>query len=217
MAVSPTMARAQAAAARARARGGYADAASPTGAPGNDSLYSLAGVLGGGGLFSTPDPSPPTTYEDPTPYADPGPQGPQGPQGVASAPPQRELASSPEWLAYLNELGLSRDQFTADITRQREVSKSLAAQQAADITAQGPGARRNITGNLETRGMARSGQLVRGLAEQRAGEGRAQGQVQAGLTGSLSGLESSLAQKLIDLHQQQVQQELSLKSGGGYF
>lgn len=154
---------------------------------------------------SAPEPTPPPDYSGVAPTAAP-----------AAPPPTKDLATSPEWLAFLNSLGLDREQFSADINRQRGVAQNLATQQSGDITAQGFGSRRGITGGLETRGMARSGQLIRSLADQRASEGRAQGGVQAGLTGTLSGLESSLAQKLIDLHQQQAQQELQMRASGAY-
>lgn len=146
----------------------------------------------------------------------PAPTDISGGGGGILAPPTQDLASSPEWLAFLNQLGLEKDQFTSDIQRQRGVASNLAGQQAADITAQGPEQRRGITGGLETRGMQSSGQLIRSLANQRASEGRAQGQVQAGLTGTLSGLESSLAQKLMDLNSRQAQQELALRATGTY-
>ena len=128
--------------------------------------------------------------------------------------PSLELATSPEWLAYLNALGLEEGQFRADIDRQRGVAQTLAAQQTGDITAEGPGQRRRIAGGLETRGMARSGQFIRSLAEQRAGEGRRQAGVQGSLTGSLSGLESSLAQRLIDIEARRAQQELQMRLAG---
>jgi hypothetical protein len=131
-----------------------------------------------------------------------------------AAAPAPALATSPEWQAFLASLGIEQSQFEGDIGRQRGVAQSLAAQQAADITAQGPGQRRNIAGSAETRGMARSGQLVRSLAEERAQEGRAQGGVQAGLTGTLSNLESQLSNKLIDLGSRRAQQELQLRSQG---
>jgi hypothetical protein len=145
---------------------------------------------------------------------DTGTYGGDGSGGDTIAPPRPQLASSPEWLAYLNSLGLQQDQFTADIQRQRGVAQAAAAQQAADITAQGPQERRNITGGLETRGMARSGQLVRTLAEQRAGEGRRQAAVQSGLAQNLSQLESQLSNKMIELGAKRADQELSLRSQG---
>lgn len=154
----------------------------------------------------TPEPDPgPSTY-------DTGEYG--GTGGYAAPPPRPQLASSPEWLAYLNSLGLEQGQFTADIQRRRALAQSMAAQQAADITAQGPQERRQITGSLESRGMARSGQLVRSLAEQRAGEGRRQGQVQTALAGNLSDLETQLSEKLINLGAKRADQELNLRAQG---
>ena len=136
--------------------------------------------------------------------------------GGYQAPPRRELASSPEWLAYLNALGLEENTFRADIERQRGVVASDADRQIADLKPQYAQQRRGITGSLESRGMLRSGEFTRKLAESRAGEGRAQGGIRAGLTSQLSGLESSLANKMIDLGARRAQQELSMR-GQGYY
>lgn len=162
--------------------------------------------------FSQPDYGPPPAQDD-------GSGAPSGGGGggfmeFAPPPPRPKLAESPEWMAFLNSLGLEQGQFEADIGRQRGVARGLAAQQEADITAAGPGQRRQIAGSLETRGMARSGQFIQALAEQRAQEGRKKGQVQGSLTGTLSGLESNLAQKLIDIGSKRAQQELQLRAQG---
>lgn len=174
--------------------------------------YYLSGING------APNPVDPSTqlaqtYEEPAPA--PVDDGGGGGGGLlAPEAPRPELASSPEWLTFLNALGLEQGQFSADIDRQRGVAQNLAAQQASDIEAQGPLERRQIAGGLETRGMARSGQFVRSLAEQRAQQGRRQGQVQSGLTNQLSGLESQLSNRLIDIGARRAQQELQMRAAG---
>ena len=82
----------------------------------------------------------------------------------SQVPPRRELASSPEWLAYLNALGLEENTFRADIERQRGLVRSDADRQIGDL---GPGyeqQRRGISGSLESRGMSRSGEKLRRLS-----------------------------------------------------
>ena len=130
------------------------------------------------------------------------------------APAPRELASSPEWLAYLSSLGMEETQFRGDIEKQRGMARATADQQLGDIAFSGTGERRNIAGGLESRGMARSGQFVRSLAEQRAREGRQSSNVELGLANTVGGLESSLASKLMDLASRRAQQELSMRASG---
>ncbi len=136
--------------------------------------------------------------------------------GGYSAPAGRPLASSPEWLAYLNSLGLERNQFEADIARQRGLLSSEADRQTAAL---GPGYQRQregIAGSLSSRGMSQSGELLKRLAQSRASQGEAQSGIQANLTSGLSSLESSLAQKLIDIGARQSQEQLTLQSQGYY-
>ena len=147
-----------------------------------------------------------TTYED---------GGGGGSASTFAEPaPTRELATSPEWLAYLSQLGLEETQFRGDIEKQRGMASAVADQQLGDIAFTGTGERRNIAGGLESRGMARSGQFVRTLAEQRAREGRQSSNVQLGLANTVSGLESSLANKLMELASRRAQQELSMRASG---
>ena len=83
-------------------------------------------------------------------------QQPSGDSGYYSAPapaPKRDLASSPEWQAYLAALGLDRSQFEANIQRQRELTTSQAGFQAAGVEPQYSKQRRGITSGSEGRGM----------------------------------------------------------------
>jgi hypothetical protein len=133
--------------------------------------------------------------------------------GGGMAPP-RQLASSPEWLAFLNALGLEEGQFRADIDRQRSFAKSAADQQIAQLGPQYDQQRRGITGSQEARGMARSGEHVKRLAESRGAQGRDTSNINLGLGMTLSGLESQLANKMMDLGARRASQELSLRAGG---
>lgn len=134
----------------------------------------------------------------------------------SGAAPRRELASSPEWLAYLNSLGLEENQFRADIDRQRQLAKSAAEFQIGDLGRQYTKSRSSLEGSLSSRGLAGSGEDLRRQAENRASQGAAEGTVQQGLSGQLGGLESQLAQKLIDLGSRKAAQELQLRTQG-YF
>lgn len=134
--------------------------------------------------------------------------------GGYAAPPPRQLASSPEWLAYLNALGLEEGQFRADIERQRAFAKSAAEQQIAGLEPQYQRQRGGIAHGAEAAGMARSGGLLKGLADSRARQGQDVSNINLGLGSTLSGLESQLAQKMMDLGARRASQELQLRSQG---
>ena len=135
-----------------------------------------------------------------------------GGTGTYEAP--KVLAESPEWLAYLNALGLEEEQFRSDIDRTKGLYGAEKDRQLQDLPAGYMQQRRGISGSLETRGMSRSGEFLRKLAENRAAQGRAEGAVQGQYAFQLGSLESQLAQKMIDINARKAQQELSLRSQG---
>ena len=131
-----------------------------------------------------------------------------------AAPVTRRLDTAPEWLAYLSALGLEESMARADVDRMRGLYQSEAARLKQDLVPQYQQQRRGIAGSLETRGMARSGEYLRRLAENRAQQGRQQAGIDANLAGQVSGLESQLAQKMGSLASQRAQQEMTLRSQG---
>ncbi len=131
-----------------------------------------------------------------------------------AAPPARQLSTSPEFQAYLSALGLEEMQARADVDRMRGLYQSEAARLKQDLVPQYGQQRRGIAGSLEARGMARSGEYLRRLAENRAAEGRQRAGIDANLAGQVSQLESQLAQRMGSLASQRAQQELSLRSQG---
>lgn len=133
---------------------------------------------------------------------------------AAAAPITRPLATSPEWLAYLSALGLEESQARADVDRMRGIYQSEAQRLKQDLVPQYGQQRRGITGSLEARGMARSGELLRRLAESRAAEGRQAAGIEANLAGQVGQLESQLAQRMGSLASQRAQQELALRAQG---
>lgn len=154
----------------------------------------------------------PSYYEEPAPtYQDPY----AGSGAYAAAPmPSRLLAESPEWLAYLNALGVQEQGLRAETDKMRGLYQSDAARQLQDLPAGYISQRRGITGQMESRGMARSGEMLRRLAENRAQQGRAEAGVNAQLGFQLGSLESSLAQKLIEMNTQRAAQEASMRAQG---
>lgn len=156
---------------------------------------------------ASPPPEDPNAYYDPNAYAAPD-------AGVGYIPPQRELASSPEWLAYLNALGVQEQALRADTDKMRGLYQSDATRQLQDLPAGYIQQRRGITGQMEGRGMARSGEFLRRLAENRANQGRAEAGVNAQLGFQLGSLESQLAQKLVELNTQRASQEASMRAQG---
>ncbi len=186
-------------------------------------------VSGGiGGATSAPDFSGLAFLNDPTNPYSPYYQAPQAPQqnyatsetAVPSQPgtvaaPTKVIETSPEWLAYINALGLQKDQFAADIARQREIAGGNFAFARAGVEPQYALQRRNITSSAEGRGMLRSGQLQRDLATSRGAENRDYSGIYQNLTNTLSDLQSQLAAKNVDLASQRAQQYGTLL-GSGY-
>lgn len=133
---------------------------------------------------------------------------------MAAAPATRDLATAPEWLAYLSALGLEESQARADVDRMRGLYQSEAERLKQDLVPQYGQQRRGITGSLESRGMARSGELLRRLAENRAAEGRQRAGIESNLAGQVGTLESQLAQRLGSMASQRAQQEMALRAQG---
>ena len=131
-----------------------------------------------------------------------------------AAPVTRPLATSPEWQAYLSALGLEEMQARADVDRTRGLYKSEADRLKQDLVPQYGQQRRGIAGSLEARGMSRSGEMLRRLAENRAMEGRQRAGIESNLAGQVGQLESQLAQKMGSMASQRAQQELTLRSQG---
>ena len=161
---------------------------------------------------------PTTTTTDPAapmdPYAtDPGGGGTSGGGSYALEPPKL-LAESPEWLAYLNALGLEEGQFRADIDRQKAMYQSESDRQLQDLPVGYQQQRRGISGSMESRGMSRSGEFLRKLSENRAAQGRQEGAIKGQTAFQMGSLESQLAQKLMSQQAQKAQQELQLRSQG---
>jgi hypothetical protein len=154
------------------------------------------------------------TYQEPAPsyYQDPGAGYDTG--GYAAAPAPRMLATSPEWLAYLNALGMQEQSARADMDKTRGLYESDAQRQLADLPAGYIAQRRGLSGSLEARGMSRSGEKLRRMAENRANQGRAESGVRAQLGFQVGSLESALANKLMDLNQARASQEMNLRAQG---
>lgn len=149
---------------------------------------------GGGGGVSAYD----ATYD---PYAVP-------------APAPKLLAQAPEWLAYLSSLGLQESMYKAEVDRQKEAAGAAGQAQLVNLPFQFQQQRRNITGNLEQRGMARSGEFLRRIADNRKNEGAAASAITGQIAAQQSALEAGLASRLIELQMARAQQELALRMQG---
>lgn len=133
---------------------------------------------------------------------------------ISAAPAAPVLAQSPEWLAYLNALNLEEQQYRADTDKTRALYQSDAERQKQDLAPVYGQSRRNLAGSLESRGMARSGEYLRRVAENRAQEGRQRAGIDSTLAGQNFGLESQLAQKLMSLGTQRADREMQMRSQG---
>jgi hypothetical protein len=138
------------------------------------------------------------------------------PPAPVAPPPPPKLSETPEWLAYLNALGLEESTFRADIDRRKGIYGTNATQSKLDLEPAYAQGRHGIAGSLAARGMSRSGELLDRLAQNRAAEGRAKSSIDLGLSNQLSDLESSLAQRLIDINARKASKEFDMKASGGY-
>ena len=185
---------------------------------GGGSYGSLSGSVGGtlGTAGQTIGSLPVTEYGAEATYADPGGYtdsgGAYGGGGVVN---RGSLNEAPEWLAYLNALNFAASQFRSDIDKQKALYTSESERQLTDLPAGYQSQRRGISGSMESRGMSRSGEFLRRLAENRAQQGRAEGAIKGQLAFQTGSLESQLAQKLLDINARKAQQELQMR-GQGY-
>jgi len=109
---------------------------------------------------------------------------------------------------------MEEQQYRADVDKTRGLYQSDAERQKQDLVPVYGQSRRGIAGSLESRGMARSGELLRRQAENRAQEGRQRAGIDSTLAGQTSGLESQLAQKMLSLGTQRAEREMSMRSQG---
>ena len=120
----------------------------------------------------------------------------QDPQAAAApAAPKASLAVDPAWLAFRRSLGVEDAADAATTQQQIDALNRRAGLQRGDLLEQGVQQRQGIADSHESRGLFRSGARLKGQAQQQAGEGRALGQIEAGLAEGVSGLAQSLAQR----------------------
>lgn len=125
------------------------------------------------------------------------------------------LDSSPEWLAYINALGLQKNQFAADVARQEAIARQAQEFKINALKPQYEEQRRGLTSRAEGRGInSTSGVFQRQLAVNRANQGTQESAIRQATAAQLSNLESQLAQKNLDLEAQRQQQRASMLSAG---
>lgn len=105
------------------------------------------------------------------------------------------IFQDPSYLAYRAALGLESSTAVARLRAAQDTARRQAALNVADVQQQGVDSRRNITGNMESRGLTFSGERLKNLARQRAAEGRQTAGIQANLGGYLSDLDYQVAQQ----------------------
>ncbi len=192
--------------------GGGGSVGGATGSQGYNALAgSMSGSVGSQG-YAALDQGSAGAYPAESSYVDDGSGSGYG--AAVGGTAARVLNESPEWLAYLNALNLEEQQYRADVDKTRALYQSDAERQKQDLVPVYGQSRRGIAGSLESRGMARSGELLRKLAENRAQEGRQRSGIDANLAGQTLGLESQLAQKMLSLGTQRTEREMSMRSQG---
>ncbi len=116
--------------------------------------------------------------------------------------------TDPSILAFLRASGMSQETAAADVARRRTAIEQALGTSIKDLEDQGEVSRENISGNAESNGVFRSGQLSTDLQRQRASQLRRQGALtdQAGY--QIGNLTSSLQQQIAE--NQQKAAELGL-------
>lgn len=120
------------------------------------------------------------------------------------------LNEDPTYLAWLRALGFEDETSRADAARDTAQVQQRVAFQAPEIQYQGQLAARNISGGYEDRGLFRSGEHERGLAEQQHATQYQLGALELGGAEDIGGIQSSLAQQIAARRRQMIEQELAL-------
>lgn len=121
-----------------------------------------------------------------------------------------DLATDPATLAWRRALGFEDQSSEADAARQTAQVQQRVAFQAPEIQYQGGLAAANISGGYEDRGLFRSGEHERGLAEQQHATQYQLGALELGVAEDIGGIQSALAQQIAARRRQQIEQELLL-------
>lgn len=146
---------------------------------------------------------------------------PAAPSGLAALPPfLRDLnppgainypagSTDPAYLAYQRQLEYQRQ--VAGLAAQRSL-QNLAGQMVIgpqQLAAQGEIARRGISGGLEARGLFRSGERLRDLADQRANEAQRLAAIRLSGAGQFGDILTTLQGNLAGLSNQSADQALA--------
>lgn len=120
------------------------------------------------------------------------------------------LSEDPTYLAWLRALGFEDQSSEADAALQTQQAQQRADFTAPEIQYQGQLAQRNISGNMEDRGIFRSGEHERALAEQQHSTQYQLGALQLGTAQDIGGIQSRLAQDIAGRRRQMTEKELDL-------
>lgn len=144
------------------------------------------------------------TYAPAPSYAPPDPSF-----GTSAVP---SLAQSPSYQAYLRQLGLSEANAQNDTDfRVNMLQNQLGpdSPQLASINQQGDLARKSILGNMESRGILRSGENEQAIAQQRTGQATQMSALQQSINDQVQLLLHNLALHKATVAQQQADQTLN--------
>lgn len=135
--------------------------------------------------------------------------------GTSAVP---SLAQSPSYQAYLRQLGLSESNAMNDTNfRVGMLNNQLGpgSPALASIQQQGELARKGIAGNMESRGIYRSGEHDQAETQQRVGEGTQLSALQQSVSDQVAMLMHNLAQRQAEIAQQRTDQTLA--AGGATY
>lgn len=120
------------------------------------------------------------------------------------------LSEDPTVLAWRRALGFEDQTDRADAARQQAQVEQRVAFQRPEIEYQGEVAQRNISLGHEDRGIFRSGQHERALAEQARQTQYQVGALELGGAESIGDIQGALAQQLARRRREQIEQEMIL-------
>lgn len=127
-----------------------------------------------------------------------------------SSSPAGGWTPDPTYLTWLRKFGYSQAEAYRQAQAQVEAIRRQFTPAVADIKAEGEIARRGIEGNAESRGIYRSGELLRNLADERAREGRRVAQIYAAGADNLANVRTQLASQLAGLNNTGAEQDYAL-------
>lgn len=130
-----------------------------------------------------------------------------GSAGIGAGP--ASLGANPAYLAFLRALGAEESDLRASGASRIDLLNRELSRRLPEISFAGEEARRNIAGNMEARGLYRSGETEKGLSRQRYAEGQATSSLEGTTADQVAAVNSELQRRLSEIARQRAEQTLT--------